>query len=80
MLITERSDRAQFRTSPSFSLGEATRIRRDILARKPELECPRCAGHLHVVDTRGAQDSVWITTCRDCRLSVLVHCRVGDLA
>jgi len=79
MLIAERAPRT-FRSRPAFSLGEAIRIRRDILDRKTNPECPRCAGALNVVGSRGGEDFVWITSCADCRLSVMVHCRSGDLA
>ena len=80
MLIAERSTSRRIRHSLGFSLSEAARIRRDILASKVDLECPRCAGNLEVVGTRGGEDVVWITTCPDCKLSLVVHRRAGDLA
>ena len=80
MLIAEQVTSRPFRKSFGFSLSEAARIRRDILAGNPSLECPRCAGNLEVVGTRGGEDVVWITTCADCRTSLVVHRRAGDLA
>lgn len=68
------------RSSPGFSLGEATRIRRDILAQKTDLECPRCAGRLGTVRARTIGNDIWIAGCLDCHLSLVVHCRPGDLA
>jgi hypothetical protein len=80
MLIAERTQRTYTTSRPAFSLGEAARIRRDLLSHKADLECPRCGGALGRVGARGGQDFVWITTCGDCRLSVVVQCRTGDLA
>lgn len=82
MLIAERTLPLvpRHRRSPGFTLGEAARIRRDVLANKAELECPRCSGDLQVVGARGEEDIIWITTCCDCKLSLVVHRRAGDLA
>jgi hypothetical protein len=79
MLIAERTSRAPTRRIVSFSLSEAARIQRDILASK-RLECPRCGGALHAVGNRGEDELVWITTCGDCRLSVMVHCKADKPA
>lgn len=67
------------RRSPGFTLGEATQIRRDILSHKPVLECPRCAGKMDTVRAGDSEDAFWIAGCTDCGLSVVVHCRAGDL-
>jgi len=67
------------RHSPGFSLGEAAQIRRDVLTMSSHPECPRCGGELDVVGAKGADDIIWITTCADCRLSLVVHRRAGDL-
>jgi hypothetical protein len=85
MLIAEREPSRtvlspKTRSTPGYTLGEAARIRRDILARLPEIECPRCAGKIGTVQAGPDEDAIWIAGCNDCRLSLVVHCRAGDLS
>lgn len=85
MLIAERAPSRTVvspnaRRSPGYTLGEAACIRRDILARKAELECPRCGGHIGTVQAGPNEDAIWFAGCTDCRLSLVVHCRAGDLS
>ena len=80
MLTAERVDRDARRRSPGFSLAEATRIRRDLVARKTDVECPRCAGHLGAERTGESDDAIWLTRCPDCGLSLMVHHRSGDIS
>ena len=79
-MIAERLAPRTRRTSPGFSLAEATRIRRDIVTKKREVECPRCAGHLGTEHVGGEEDAIWMARCPDCGLSLMVHHRLGDIS
>ena len=67
------------RRTPGYTLGEAASIRRDILAHRKDLECPRCAGRIGTVQAGLDEDAIWFAGCNDCRLSLVVHCQAGDL-
>ena len=80
MLIAGGVERLAHRRSPGFSLGEATQIRRDILAHKHDVKCPRCAGRLGTQNAGGADGATWMAKCPDCGLSLIVHHRTGDVS
>jgi hypothetical protein len=79
MQTTELAPRTHARPSQGFSLGEATRIRRDLVSDKADIHCPRCDDLLASVSTRGAQELVWVATCHTCRASVMVQVDAKDL-
>jgi hypothetical protein len=80
MQIVERANRVTRRISRGFSLAEATRIRQDIVTKKREVECPRCAGNLGTEHIGGEEDAIWMAKCPDCGLSLMVHHRLGDIS
>ncbi len=79
MQTAELAFRTHTRPSHGFSLGEATRIRRDLVSDKTDIHCPRCDDLLASVSTRGTQELAWMATCNSCRASVMVQVDAKDL-
>ncbi|MBI4420694.1 MAG: hypothetical protein HY560_07695 [Gemmatimonadetes bacterium] len=68
------------RWSPGFSLDQAARIQRMIVARGAPLACPSCGTELRPLVGGAGAEQVWLVRCDRCARGMVVQVDTGEAA